>query len=99
MPVLFHTDNLLAGAQAHSHFAIDASGMLRGRLQILATAAHLKQVAEPGLELLGGRSRAERSVVKSGRTADVRGHLAARKRIVENNLDIGRKAEPQQIRI
>src|SRR5260370_317224 len=76
--VLFDPDHLLAGAQAHVHFAVDAAGMLWARLEILLATAYLKQIQELILEQLGRRARAKRSVVNPAAAREPRGHLRAR---------------------
>ena len=80
-PILFRADNLLAGAQAHVHFAVNATRMLRTRRQVFLAAADLKQVQQLRFELFGRRSRVERSILNRRCPAQPRGHLGARERI------------------
>src|SRR5438093_11291687 len=99
MPVLLHSDELLAWSQAHSHLAVNTPGVLRRWLQILAAAAHLKQIAEPGLKLVRGRARPEWPIVERGGAPDVRGHLAPRERIIQKNLHIWRESQTQHVQV
>ncbi len=99
MTVFRQADHLLAGAKAHAHLAINAAGMFGRRLQVFMAAPHLKQVATSGLEFLGSRAGAERSVVESRRAADARGHAAAREGIIQNDLHVGRESQAQQLQV
>src|SRR5215813_11567103 len=97
--VLINADYLLARAQAHVHLAVNAAGVLGRWIEILTAAAHLEEVAETGFEFIGGRARSEGAVVESRRTAYVRGHLAAREGVVEDDLDVGGEAQAQQLEV
>src|SRR5215472_12551163 len=79
--VLLASDDLLARPQAHVHFAVDAAGMLRARLQVFLAAADLEQIQALVLEQLGAGARAKRTVVQSRSGTQSRRYLRARKLI------------------
>ncbi len=70
--ILFAADNLLAGAQAPIHFAIDAARMLRAGLQIFLAAPHLEQIQKLIFEQLRGGSGLERAVMNRAAGAQAR---------------------------
>ena len=84
--IFFAAHHLLAGAHAHVHFAVDASGMLRAGLQILLAAADLEQIQKLVFEQLGRRARLEgpimnapgrRSASSSPASAEIRSRAPA----------------------
>ncbi len=99
MAVLRRAHHLLARAQAHAHFAIDAAGVLGRRQQIFLAAAHLEEVEKLPFEPLGRGARTERAEIERGRARKLGRNLAAREVVVEHDLHVRRHAQLEQVEV